>query len=69
MATDVNWTYHGNHFLMYEIVQSLWCAPETNRIVCVNYPQLKKNMENMISEPEQEEMIPGSEELSLRYGQ
>lgn len=33
MLTDSNYTYYGEHLVMYVIVQSLGCTPETN-IVC-----------------------------------
>lgn len=37
MLTDGNWTYPGDHFIMYTNVESLSCTPETNIILCVNY--------------------------------
>ena len=32
----------GDHFVMYIIVKSPCCTPETNIILCVNYTSIKK---------------------------
>lgn len=32
-----NYTYHGDHLVMYMIIKSLYCISETNRIQYINY--------------------------------
>ena len=32
-----HWTYCDDHFIMYKNIKSLYCIPETNIIVYVNY--------------------------------
>lgn len=31
-----NYIYHGDHFIMYKSIKSLWHTPETNRILYIN---------------------------------
>ena len=38
-----NYTYYGEHFIVYVIVESLCCIPETNVGLHVNYTSIKKN--------------------------
>lgn len=33
MMADGNYTYHGEHFIVYRIVKSLCCTPKTNYYV------------------------------------
>ena len=33
LVTDANNTHNGEHFIMYKIVQSLYCTSETNIII------------------------------------
>ena len=33
----VKYSYHDEHWVKYEIVESLYCTPETNITVYVNY--------------------------------
>ena len=42
MVTDDNYTYNGEHCVMYKIVESLCCTPETNIILYVNYTSITK---------------------------
>lgn len=39
--TDGIKAYHGNHFIVYKNIGSLWCVPETNRILYVMYASIK----------------------------
>ena len=39
---DMVTRHHGNHFIMYKNIESLWCMPETNRTLCVNYTSEKE---------------------------
>ena len=39
---DSCWTYHHDDFIRYIHVESLWCTPETNTILHVNYASIKK---------------------------
>lgn len=41
MVTDGSYTF-GKHSLMYKEAELLYCIPETNIILCVNYTQLKQ---------------------------
>ena len=41
MRTDGSYAY-GEQSIMYKLVKSLLCTPETNVILCVNYLQIKK---------------------------
>ena len=34
---DEQYTYPYEHWVMYGIVKSLHCTPETNRTLCINY--------------------------------
>lgn len=40
---DINWTYCGDHFSMRTIIESLPYIPETNKMLCQLYLNLKKN--------------------------
>lgn len=40
MATDVNYTYYGDNFIMYTNIKSLCCTPEAN-IIYINYTSRK----------------------------
>lgn len=40
--TDGNYMYHGGHFVLYIIVKTLCCIPETNTIQHINYTAIKK---------------------------
>ena len=40
MVTDGNYTYPGEQWVMYRIVESICCAPETNIILYVDYTSL-----------------------------
>ena len=42
MMTDGNYTYCGDHFVMFIIVKSLCCTPDTNIILHVNYTSMEK---------------------------
>lgn len=42
MMKDGNYTYHGEQCIMYRIVDSLFCAPETNIALCVSSTSKKK---------------------------
>lgn len=42
MLTDGNYTDCGEHFVMYIVVKSLCCGPETNIILYINYTSIKK---------------------------
>ena len=33
LVTDGNWTYHGDHFVMYKNIELLCCTPETSMIL------------------------------------
>ena len=35
--TGLAYTYHDEHWVMYRIVESLYCTPETNITLNVNY--------------------------------
>lgn len=37
MVTDGDYTYRGEHFVMYIVVESLCCASEANIILYINY--------------------------------
>ena len=41
MGTDGSYTC-GEHSIMYKLVKSLSCTPETNVTLCVNYTQIKR---------------------------
>ena len=41
---DVNQTYCGDHFTIYINIKSLYCIPETNIILYVNYISIKKEI-------------------------
>lgn len=43
MVTEGNYTYCDEHFIMFIIVDSLCCTPETNILLYVNYTSLLKN--------------------------
>ena len=42
MVANGNWTYCGDHFAMYTNIESLYCTPETNIMLYVNYTSTKK---------------------------
>lgn len=42
MLTDGSYTC-GEHSIIYRVVESLCCTPETNETLCVNYTQIKIN--------------------------
>lgn len=42
MVVDGNYIYYSEHCLMYQIVESLCCEPETNLTVYVNYTSVIK---------------------------
>lgn len=37
-----NQTYGGDHFVMYRIIKSLYCACGTNMVLWVSYTSIKK---------------------------
>ena len=37
MVTDGNYTHCGEHWVMYRIVESLYCTPETNTTLYVTH--------------------------------
>ena len=37
MVVDVNQTYCGHYFAIYKNIDSLYCTPETNMKLYVNY--------------------------------
>ena len=41
MVTNGNYAYYGEHFVMYRIVKSLCCTPETNVVLYLTVLQLK----------------------------
>jgi len=43
MGTDGNHTC-GEHSIMYRVVESICCTPETKVRLCVNYPEFFKNI-------------------------
>ena len=45
MVTDGNYTYCDKHFMMYIIVKSLCCTPETNIIFFISHTSIKKKKE------------------------
>lgn len=40
MLTDDIYTYHGEYCVMYKMVESLCCAPETNIALYVSYTSI-----------------------------
>lgn len=50
MVEDANYTYPGQHFVTYAVVESLCSIPETNGILYVNYTSTenKKYRKNKI---------------------
>ena len=46
----VNWTYCGDHFVIYTNIKSLHCTPETNIMLCQLYLKLKNiSYKNLIT--------------------
>lgn len=45
IVTDGNWTYCGDHFVMYTNIKSLSCTPEINAILHANYSSIKEKKE------------------------
>jgi len=41
MVTDGDYTYSSEHWVVYRIVKSVCCTPETNIILYVNYTSVK----------------------------
>ena len=41
-VTDVNYTYCGDHFAIHTNSKSLFCTPEINIVLYVDYTSLKK---------------------------
>lgn len=41
METDGNYTYWDKHFIMYIMVKSVCCTPETNMLLDVNHTSIK----------------------------
>ena len=48
----------GDHFIIYIIIKSLCCTPETDTVLYVNYSSIKKKKTNssLGNTPEREEM-------------
>ena len=46
MVTDGYQTCCDDHFIMYLIVRSLCCTPETNIILYINYTSIKRMFNN-----------------------
>ena len=44
MVTDGNQTYRGDHFMVYKIISSLCCTPETNVILYIKCNSIKKGL-------------------------
>ena len=44
MVTDGNYTYQGEHFIIYINVKSLCCTPETNIILYANCTKIEKKI-------------------------
>ena len=63
MVTDVNWTYCGDHFIMYKNIKSLYCTPETNIILYVKYNLIKNKLKPYVKKKKKE--LKTSEQLSL----
>lgn len=42
MVTDINYTYYGDHFIMYTIIELLYCTSEMNIMSNGNYTSIKK---------------------------
>ena len=45
---DINQTYCGDHFVIYTNTESLYCIPETNIMLYVNYTSMKKTKRKML---------------------
>ena len=43
---DGDYTYLGEHCIMYRTVETLHCTPESNIILCVNYTSTKKEKDS-----------------------
>ena len=37
MVTDGNYTFHGEHFVMFRTIESVWYIPETKKTFYVIY--------------------------------
>ena len=37
-----DYTYHGEHWVMYRTVESICCTDEINIALCINYTSIKK---------------------------
>lgn len=57
-------THCGEYFLMYIVIKSLWCTPETN-ILYVNYSSINKFLKRMWSKPMLWDTCNSSEESPL----
>ena len=54
MVTDGDYTYSGEHWIIYNIVESLCCTPETKITSYVNYISILKEKEKRNRESEQD---------------
>lgn len=43
MVTDGDYTYHGEHYRMHRLVESVRRTPETNIILHINFTSIKNN--------------------------
>ena len=48
MTTDGDYTYGGEHSIMYRIVESLCCIPETTVTLYVNYTLVKNGNKEIL---------------------
>ena len=48
MVMDVNWTYCGDHFVIYTSVEPLCCTPETNITLYVNFISIKRKKKKIL---------------------
>lgn len=40
MVTDGDYIYHGKHWVIYKIVEYIYCIPESNKTLYVNYTSI-----------------------------
>lgn len=43
MVTEIDYTHHGEHCMMYRIAKSLCCTPDTNMTLYINSISVGKN--------------------------
>ena len=45
---DWGYIYHGEPWVMYRMIESLYCTSETNITLCVNYTWIWKKKEDVV---------------------